>query len=54
MIYAGFMDGWVHDEKCIARQADIQGHILPVANIKHYSATDKYIAAVVSGEVGRL
>ena len=51
IILTGFMSGWVHDEKCVARQEKITGRILPIENIKHYPGVADALEALYNGEV---
>ncbi len=45
------MDGWVFDEKCVARQKDITGHMMPVENIKHFPGVEDALEALRNDEV---
>ncbi|XP_072019205.1 uncharacterized protein [Amphiura filiformis] len=47
----GFVDGWINDEFCLARQTSIKGSTLPVSQIQHYDTYDDMLNAVLSGEV---
>lgn len=46
----GILDGWITDEKCLARQ-DITGSEVPVNLITHYNQVVDAAAALLSGEV---
>ncbi len=48
---AGFLDGWVYDEKCIARAEHIAGRTLPVENIKHFPQVADALEALYNGQV---
>ena len=50
----GFRDSSTADEKCLARQDDIKGAILPMDNIKYYQDISKAVDAVNSGEIDAL
>ncbi len=45
------MDGWLSDEKCIARQKTIKGNIMPLDKILHYVEFDKGVEALENGQV---
>ncbi len=45
------MDGWLSDEKCIARQKTIKGNIMPIDNIYHYVEFEKAIELLENGQV---
>ncbi|XP_072019520.1 uncharacterized protein [Amphiura filiformis] len=47
----GFVDGFVNDEFCLARQTSIKGSTLPVSQMQHYDTYDDMLNAVISGEV---
>ncbi|XP_019636212.1 PREDICTED: uncharacterized protein LOC109478836 [Branchiostoma belcheri] len=46
-----FMDGWVDDEKCLARQSSITGSVLPADKILHVTETDAFQEKISTGEV---
>ncbi|XP_035688684.1 uncharacterized protein LOC118424251 [Branchiostoma floridae] len=46
-----FLDGWVDDEKCLARQRSITGSVLPVDKIVHVADTDKFMEQISTGQV---
>lgn len=48
----GFMDGWVDDEKCLARQTGITGNVLAANMIKHYETQQELVKGLITGEVG--
>ncbi len=48
---AGFLDGWVYDEKCLARLKQITGNILPVGNFEHYPQVQDALEALDRGDV---
>ena len=39
------------DEKCIARQQNIEGHIIPKENIFHYPTAEQAVQALVNEQV---
>ncbi|XP_066301988.1 uncharacterized protein [Branchiostoma lanceolatum] len=45
-----FLDGWVSDEKCLARQKSITGSVLPVDKIVHVTTTDEFLEQITSGQ----
>ena len=45
------MDGWVFDEKCIARQSDIKGSHLPLDKIVHFEVLQEAVDSVLNGSV---
>ena len=45
------MDGWVFDEKCIARQSDIKGSHLPRDKIVHFEILQDAVTSVLNGSV---
>ena len=45
------MDGWVFDEKCIARQSDIKGNHLPLDKIVHFEVLQDAVTSVLNGSV---
>ncbi len=45
------MDGWLSDEKCIARQGDIRGNIMRVEDIFHYTEFEVGVKALEDGKV---
>ena len=45
------MDGWVFDEKCIARQSDIKGSHLPLDKIVHFEILQDAVSSVLNGSV---
>ncbi|XP_072019210.1 uncharacterized protein [Amphiura filiformis] len=47
----GFVDGWINDEFCLARQTSIKGSTLPVSQMQHYNTYPDMLNAVLSGEV---
>ncbi len=47
------LDGWLYDEKCIARQTWITGNIMPLENIKHFPQIANAIEALNNGEVSQ-
>ncbi|XP_072019526.1 uncharacterized protein [Amphiura filiformis] len=47
----GFIDGFINDEFCLARQTSIKGSTLSVTQIHHYPLPDDMLNAVLSGEV---
>ncbi|CAH1238216.1 Hypp5545 [Branchiostoma lanceolatum] len=44
-----FLDGWVDDEKCLARQKSITGSVLPADKIVHVTDTDKFVEQINTG-----
>ncbi|CAH1238215.1 Hypp5545 [Branchiostoma lanceolatum] len=46
-----FLDGWVDDEKCLARQKSITGSVLPADKIVHVTDTDKFVEQINTGLV---
>ncbi|XP_072019197.1 uncharacterized protein [Amphiura filiformis] len=47
----GFVDGFINDEFCLARQTSIKGSTLPVSQMQHYNTYTDMLNAVLSGEV---
>ncbi|XP_072018435.1 uncharacterized protein [Amphiura filiformis] len=47
----GFIDGFINDEFCLARQTSIKGSTLSVSQIHHYPLPSDMLNAVLSGEV---
>ncbi|XP_072036797.1 uncharacterized protein [Amphiura filiformis] len=47
----GFVDGWINDESCLARQSGITGSTLPSSQVRSYQSYEDLIDAVISGEV---
>ncbi|XP_072019201.1 uncharacterized protein [Amphiura filiformis] len=47
----GFVDGFVNDEFCLARQTSIKGSTLSVSQMQHYDTYADMLNAVLSGEV---
>ncbi|XP_072019198.1 uncharacterized protein [Amphiura filiformis] len=47
----GFIDGFINDEFCLARQTSIKGSTLSVSQIQHYDTSADMLNAVLSGEV---
>ncbi|XP_072019522.1 uncharacterized protein [Amphiura filiformis] len=47
----GFVDGFVNDEFCLARQTSIEGSTLSVSQMQHYDTYPDLLNAVLSGEV---
>ena len=45
------MDGWVFDEKCIARQSDIKESHLPRDKIVHFEILQDAVTSVLNGSV---
>ena len=45
------MDGWVFDEKCVARQSDIKGNHLPLDKIVHFEVLQDAVTSVLNGSV---
>ncbi|XP_072025390.1 uncharacterized protein [Amphiura filiformis] len=51
----GFLDGWAHDEHCLARMGDkITGVPLDASQIVHYVTIEDGVAAVNNGDVSAL
>ncbi len=48
---AGFIDGHAYDEKCVARQGDIQGSELELSQIFHYKTAEEAVDALLAGKV---
>lgn len=47
----GFLDGFVSDSSCLARQVNITGADLPQENIVIYSSESAWLAGIANGEV---
>jgi len=48
----GFLDGWVNDEKCLARQGMINGSSgFPAAKVKHYLTNDDALKALKARKI---
>ncbi|XP_072019213.1 uncharacterized protein [Amphiura filiformis] len=47
----GFVDGFINDEFCLARQTSITGSTLSTSQIQHYPQPTDMFNAVLSGEV---
>ncbi|XP_066301533.1 uncharacterized protein [Branchiostoma lanceolatum] len=46
-----FLDGWVNDEKCLARQKSITGSVLSADKIVHVTTTDEFLQQIITQQV---
>ncbi|XP_072033800.1 putative ABC transporter arginine-binding protein 2 isoform X2 [Amphiura filiformis] len=47
----GFLDGYLNDEVCVARQDNIQGVPIPPENVIHYPTHEQLAAGIHNGDV---
>ncbi|XP_072047046.1 arginine-binding extracellular protein ArtP-like [Amphiura filiformis] len=47
----GFLDGFIADEFCVARQDNVQGVPIPPENVMYYSSHDQLLAGIQNEEV---